>query len=92
MGSTIGSGSRGGACRARGGGEKALSLWSAIMTRGPVGGVLSKVADEGDEVLCTARHCVVAGRWAAGLDLRVGGRCWRDGLEAAVTGGRRPNP
>ena len=55
-------------------------------------GVLSKVAVEGDEMLCTARHFVVAGCWAAGLDLRVGGRYWGHGLEAAVTGARRPNP
>ena len=50
-------------------------------------GVLSEVAFEGDEVLCAARRCVVAGRWAAGLDPRVGGRCLGDGgLEAAVAG------
>ena len=55
--------------------------------------VFSEVAVESDEVLCTARRCVVAGRWAAGLDPRVGRRRWGDGgLEAAVAGGRWPNP
>ena len=56
-------------------------------------GVLGGVAVEGDEVLCAVRRCVVAGRWAAGMDPRVGGRRWGDGgLEATVAGGRRPNP
>ena len=32
------------------------------MTRGPVGVVLGEVAVERDEMLYTARHCVVAGR------------------------------
>ena len=47
---------------------------------------------EGDEVLCAARRCVVAGHWPAGLGPRVGERRWGDGgLEAAVAGGRRLN-
>ena len=54
------------------------------------GGPVDEVAVEGDEMLCTARRCVVACRWAAGLDLRVSGRRWGDGLEAVVTGGRQP--
>ena len=54
------------------------------------GGVLIEFAVEDDEVLGAARRCVVTGRWAAGLDLRVGRRCWGDDLEAAVPGGRRP--
>ena len=54
-------------------------------------GVLGGVAVEDDEVLRAARHCVVAGRWAAGLNPRVVGRRWGDrDLEAAVAGGRRP--
>ena len=56
-------------------------------------GVLGGVAIESDGVLCAAQCCVLAGRWAAGLNLRVGGRRWGDeGPEAAVAGGRRPNP
>ena len=55
--------------------------------------VLGGVAVEGDEVLCAVQRCVVAGRWAAGLNPRVGGRRWGDGgLEAAVARIRRPNP
>ena len=55
-------------------------------------GVLGGVAVEGNEVLCAARRCVVAGRRAVGLDPRVGGRRWGDrGLEAAVAGGRQPS-
>ena len=51
-------------------------------------GVLGGVAFKGDEVLCSARRCIVAGRWAAGLDPTVGGRRLGDGgLEAAVAGG-----
>ena len=38
--------------------------------------VLGEVTVEGDEVLSAARGCVVAGRWAAFLDPRVGGRRW----------------
>ena len=49
-----------------GAGEGGLSRWSAMMRRGPVGGVLSEVAVEGDEVLCAARRFVVADCWAAG--------------------------
>ena len=55
--------------------------------------MVDEVAVEGGEVLCIARRCVVAGRWAAGLDPRVGGRRWGDvDLEAAVAEDRRPNP
>ena len=94
MGSTMGSGSRGGACRAGGGGEGG-GLGSVVCDDegGSGWGVFGEVAVEGDEVLCAARRCVIAGRRAAGLDPRAGGRCWGDGgLEVAVAGGRRQNP
>ena len=56
MGSTIGSGSRGGGHRADGAaGEEALDRWPAMTRGGPVGKVLDGVAVEGDGVLCAAR-------------------------------------
>ena len=56
-------------------------------------GVLGGVAVHVDALLCAERGCVIAGRWAAGLDPRLSGQRWGDGrLEAAVAGGRRPNP
>ena len=94
--STIGSGSRGGASRAGAGGGEGLG--SVVCDGEEVSGwgVVEEVAVEGDEVLCTAwlcvaRLCVVAGRWAAGLDPRVCDRRWGDvGLQAAVAEDRRP--
>ena len=94
MGSTMGSGSRGGACRA-GGGSGGGGLGSVVCDdEGRSGsGVLVEIAVEGDEMLCAAQRCVVEGRWVVGLDPRVGGRRWGDGvLEAAVAGGRRLHP
>ena len=56
-------------------------------------GVVDEVVGGSDEVLCNARRCLVAGRWVAALDPRVGDRRGGDvGLEAAAAGGRRPNP
>ena len=72
-----------------------MGLGSVVCDDGEGSGwrVVDEVAVEGDEVLCTARRCVVAGRWATGLDPRVGDRRWGDvGLEAAAAGDRRPNP
>ena len=87
MGSTLGSGSRGGTYRAGGCGAGGLESAVCDDEGGSGWGVLSEAAVEGDEVLCAARRCVVAGRWAAGLDTRVGGRRWGDGgLEVAVAG------
>ena len=85
--------SRGGAFRAGGGGEGGGLRSVVCDNEGGFGcGVLDGVAVEGDEVLCAARRCVVASRWAADLDPSVGGRRWGDGgLEAAVAGSRRPN-
>ena len=62
MGSTMGSGSRGGASRA--GGEGGVGLGSVVCDdeEGSGWGVMDEVAVEGVEVLCTARRCVVAGR------------------------------
>ena len=93
MGSTMSSGSRGGACRGRGGGGGG-GLGSVVCDdEGVRLEVLGEVEVEGNEVLCAARRCVVAGRWATALDPRVGGRRWgNSGLEAAVAWGRRPNP
>ena len=52
-------------------------------------GVVDDVVVEGDEMMCTARRCVVAGGWAAGLDPNVGGeRRGDDGLGSG--GSRRP--
>ena len=89
----MGSGSRGGACRAEGGGGGGLESVVCDEEGRSGWGVLDGVAVEGDEMLCAARRCVVAGRWAAGLDPRVYGRRRGDsGLNVAVAGGRRPNP
>ena len=75
-----GSGSRGGARRAgRGGGGGGLGSMVCDGEEGSGWGVLGGFAVEGDEVLCAARRCVVAGRWATGLDPRVGERRWGDG-------------
>ena len=93
MGSTIGSGSRGGASKAGGGGGVGLGSVVCDDERGSDWGVVEEVAGGGDEVLSTARRCLVAGRWVAGLDPRVGARRWGDvDLEAATSGERRPNP
>ena len=89
----MGSGSRGDACRAGGSGGGGGLGSVACDDEGGVGWeVLGEVTVEGDEVLSAARGCVVAGRWAAFLDPRVGGWRWGDGgLEVAVAGGRRQN-
>ena len=89
----MGSGSRGGACRAGGGGEGGLESVVCDDEGGSGWAVLGEVVVEGDEVLCAARRCVIAGRREAGLGLRVRDRRWGDGgLKAAAAGGRRPNP
>ena len=73
---TTGSGSRGDACRAGGGGGGGGDLESVVCdgARSSGWGLLGEVAVEGDEALRATRRCVVAGRWAAGLDPGVGGR------------------
>ena len=74
MGSTMGSGSRGGARRAEGsGGGGGLGSMVCDDEGGSGWGVLGGVAVEVDGGLCAPRRCVVAGRWAAGLDPRVDG-------------------
>ena len=73
MGLTMGSGSRGSARRAGGGGVGGGFGSMVGDDEGRFGrGVLGGVAVEGDGVSCAARCCVLAGRWAAGLNSRVG--------------------